>query len=935
MSDINIPQLRVRTEFSFRRTFAPANLMAARLAELNTPAAGIVDGGTWGHVKMAGALEKAGVQPLFGREVPIIVGDMKRTAWVLARDIKGFYEFSSHLEANPDHAIDLLYNYREALVRFAGGAAGIHQNEIFDFVDLNPGSGASARHAIAAMRAGKPLVLTSDVFYPSLQYRDAFGAIANEERVTAQTVLSMAEMCLQFFPALTEDEFKQAVANTIVAADMAGGVKLPKAPIIHVEGNLRGRVAECQIDKLASGRLKSWPEHYQARIERELAVIEEKGFESYFIVVADLIDWAKERMLVGPGRGSSAGSLVCYLLGITEIDPIEHGLLFERFIDINRSDLPDIDIDFNDKKRDMVFDYLSERYGRDNVARLGNVNTLQPKSVMARVCEKFGVPDRDRFDLLGSLIVYEGGDERAGHSLEDTLTQTDAGRAFADKHPAATVLALLENHASHTGVHAAGVIVCQEPVTHFCTVGADGIAQIDKPDAESLNLLKIDALGLRTLGIIEDAGVVSGAELFALKFDDQSVFDVINNRRFSGIFQFEGGAQRGLSEKIYFDDFRAMDHATALARPGPLGSGAAHKYIERKAGRESVEYIHAALEPILNDTFGVILYQEQVMRICHEIGGFDWPTVSKVRKAVSSSKGREAFDKHWSEFEVGAAKKGLTPRQALEIWEEMRTFGAYGMNRAHTCAYAAISYWCAWMKRYHGLAYAAAALRNAKDDEQTVAMLREMKGEGVSYLAFDAELSGENWSVQNGKLVGGFRNLVGFGPAKSAQAIEERAAHGQLQPKTLARVEKAKVKFADLYPLQSAYQPIFDCPEDFGCREGSVINFIDQLPEEGSVLLLGTIKEKRTGDFNDPVRVKKRGGKLSRGQTKFIDLMLVDDTGGPLMTRLERDEYSKYGRRADQLEVGDVVMVRGARVKDFNLVKILGLRCLTRPEIFE
>lgn len=933
--DVNIPQLRVRTEFTFGKTFAPVGLVAARLAELNTPSAGIVDTGTWGHVKAARAFEENGVQPMFGREVPIMLNGMKCIAWVLARDIKGFYEFSSHLEAKPDHAIDLLYNYREALVRFAGGAAGIHQNEIFDFVDLNPGSGAAARHAIAAMRAGKPLVLTSDAFYPSLGYRDAFGAIANEERVTAQTILSMPEMCLQFFPHLTEEEFKQAVANTIAAADMACSVKLPKAPIIHVDGNLRGRVAECQIDKLASGRLKSWPDHYQARIERELAVIEEKGFESYFIVVADLIDWAKERMLVGPGRGSSAGSLVCYLLGITEIDPIEHGLLFERFIDINRADLPDIDIDFNDKKRDMVFDYLSERYGRENVARLGNVNTLQPKSVMARVCDKFCVPDRDRFDLLGSLIVYEGGDARAGHSLEDTLSSTDVGRAFADKHPAATVLALLENHASHTGVHAAGVIVCQEPVTHFCTVGADGIAQIDKPDAETLNLLKIDALGLRTLGIIEDAGVVKSEQLFALTYDDQQVFDVINNRRFSGVFQFEGGAQRGLSEKIYFDDFRAMDHATALARPGPLGSGAAHKYIERKAGREPVQYIHASLEPILQDTFGVILYQEQVMRICHEIGGFDWPTVSKVRKAVSSSKGREAFDKHWPEFEIGAARTGMLPRQALELWEEMRTFGAYGMNRAHTCAYAAISYWCAWMKRYHGLAYAAAALRNAKDDEQTVAMLREMHAEGVQYLAFDPKLSGDNWSVQDGKLVGGFRNLVGFGPAKSAQAIEERNTHGELQPKTMARVEKAKVKFADLYPLQSAYAPIFADPEAHGCREGSVVNFIDALPEEGSVLLIGTIKEKRTGDFNDSARVAKRGGKLSRGQTKFIDLMITDDTGGPLMTRIERDEFIKLGRRASELVAGDVVMVRGARVKDFNLVKILGLRCLTRPEIFE
>lgn len=934
MEMTGISQLRVRTEFSFRRTFAPIELIADRLAELGTPAAGIVDPNTWGHVRWARALEARGIKPLFGREVPIpLENGMKPTAWVLARDLKGFYQFSSELEASPERAVALLIEYREALVRFAGGAVDLFGHDTFDYADISPGSGIMARRAL---KSGLPLVLTSDNYYPAERHESTFGVIANEGRVTRQTIASAAELALTLGVELGDAKYCRAIVNSGIVAQNLPALKLPRAPIISVPGNLRELVEAGRVSRLARGHLAAWPDAYQARLDRELSVIEEKGFDSYFIVVADLIAWAKTQMLVGPGRGSSAGSLVCYLLGITEIDPIPHGLLFERFIDINRADLPDIDIDFNDQKRDLVFDYLGQKYGAQNVARLGNVNTLKPKSAANKVCEKFGIPDRDKFDLLAALIDYEDGDARAGHSLEDTLAQTPEGRAFTERHPgAAECLGLIEQHASHSGVHAAGVVVCQEPITHFCTVGADGIAQIDKPDAESLNLLKIDALGLRTLGIIEDAGVVTPEELFALKFDDQEVFDVLNKRRFASIFQFEGGAQRGLSEKIYFDDFRTMDHTTALARPGPLGSGAAHKYVERKAGREPVEYIHESLGPLLQDTFGVILYQEQVMSICHEIGGFDWKTVSLIRKAVSSSKGREAFDKFWPEFERGAASKGLTPRQALEVWEEMRTFGAYGMNRAHTCAYAAISYWCAWMKRYHGLDYAAATLRHAKDDVQTVAILRDMHAEGVPYVAFDPERSGENWRVQDGKLVGGFQNLVGFGPAKAAAAIAEREQYGALQEKTLARVAKAHVKFADLYPLQSEYADIIADPESFGCRPGSVISYLEALPEAGGVLLIAKIAEKRAGDFNDPARVKKRGGKLSRGYTRFLDLMVTDDTGGPFMTRLERDQHQSFGRRAEQLEKGDVVMIRGERVANFNLVKIIGIRCLTRPEIFQ
>jgi len=384
---------------------------------------------------------------------------------------------------------------------------------------------------------------------------------------------------------------------------------------------------------LDRGHIAQWTEEYESRLTRELDMIESKAYESYFIVVAEMIDWAKQRMIVGPARGSSAGSLVCYLMGITEVDPLVHGLIFERFIDVNRDDLPDIDVDFNDQKRELVFEHLRELYGEANVARIGSVNRLKPRSVIAHVGKKLGVPHGAAFGVTNVLIEYSSGDSRYGKGLEDTLNNTQPGRDFMRRYPEADLMGELENHASHSGQHAAGIIVSNEPVTDYCTV-RNGIAHIDKKDAEKLNLLKIDALGLRTLGVIEDTGCVTAEELYALKLDDPEVLKIFDERKFSGLFQFEGAAQRRVSIQVPIDSFSKIDHVTALARPGPLGGGAANTYINRNAGQESVEYRHPSMEAYLSDTQGVVLYQEQVMRIVREIGDFSWEDTSTIRKGT-------------------------------------------------------------------------------------------------------------------------------------------------------------------------------------------------------------------------------------------------------------------------------------------------------------
>jgi DNA polymerase III alpha subunit len=924
------PQLRVRTEFSFRQGFGPVQAVAHALHGLGCGAAAMVDGGTWGHATWLKQLTKLGIEPMFGTELVLPRDDgRKPVAWALAEDTRRFYRFST---AAQQPGVDLHALFRDTtsgIIRFAGAA--LTDPDCFDYIDLNPASPLQQRAAMALhQRTNKPLVITSDNSYPTPADYSAFMAISGKERVTPQHLLTLDEL-RTWLPVLTEAQFDRAVANVHeVAARCA--TALPQAKLIRFDGDLNAMAREGQQMRLALGHIAEWTDEYEARMQRELAMIASKQYESYFLVVADLIVWSKKRMLVGPGRGSSAGSLVCYLLRITEVDPLPHGLLFERFIDVSRNDLPDIDIDFSDSKREQCFTYLADTYGHDKVARIGSINNLRAKSVIAKVVDKLGIPEREKYDVLNVLIEYSSGDSRYGHSLEDTMTQTEPGKKFITSHPEATVMFRLENHASHTGVHAAGVIVCNEPISDFCTVGAEGVAQIDKPYAEAINLLKIDALGLRTLGVIEDAGVVTADELYALKLDDQRVFDLFNTRRYAGIFQFEGQAQRRVAAEVHINSFRRIDHVTALARPGPLGGGASQKYIARAAGREEVSFRHPSMDAYLGPTMGVVLYQEQVMRICFEIGQFSWETVSEIRKAMSGRKGKEYFDKRGDEFVVGALRGGVAEEDARVIWAEICTFGAWGMNASHTTSYGIISYWCAWMKTYHGLAYAAACLRNVKDEDQACELLRDMHSEGIEYTAFDADVSDVDWAVVDGRLVGGFMNLEGYGPAKANAAVNARAA-GKLDRE---KISKATVRFRELYPLSAAYGNIYANPEQHGCRVGSVVSRLDVLPPRGDVLLIVKVVRKELRDENETVRVARRDGKLLTGPTLFVDVFVNDDSGVPITLRFDRFAFEPVGRlAAERLEAGDALLVRGRRIPNFAMVKVDKLKCLNREVNFD
>jgi hypothetical protein len=866
---------------------------------------------------------------MFGMEVPIIREDspFKPRAWVLASDLRKFYQFTTKVTAQKGATPTDLSN-AEGIVTFMGGAFDV-ESHWCQYIDVNASSVFLAAKQIAYAREhGTPMVLTSYNDIPHPKFKSFAYAWEVRESVGPRHIMSLDEIRAGLGRLLTKKEFDDAVATTIHVADGLIGQKLNKAPLIHFDGDLEAICREGQRSRLARGHISEWTDVYEERLKTELEQIKLKEFDAYFLVVSDLIRFAKKHMLVGPARGSSAGSLVCYLTEITEVDPIVHDLMFHRFIDISRSDLPDIDIDFNDTKRHMVFDYLRDKYGAQNVAKLGNIINLQAASVLAQVGKRFGIGINETQSVKRALIEYSSGDERYGKALQDTMANTEPGQAFRKRFPkAAECVADLELHPSHTGVHAAGILVCNEPISEFCTVTAEGIACIDKKDAEYLNLLKIDALGLRTLGIIEDAGVVTPEDLYSLKFDDQAVLDILNEDRVSGIFQFEGDAVRSVMRTIKIDDFGKIDNLTALARPGPLSSGMWKQYISCANGEEEPTYAAPQLERFLKDTFGVFLYQEQIMAVVKEIGLFDWAKTSTIRKAMSGRKGEEFFNKMGEDFVAGAMSQGISESVARDTWKAMVTFGAWGFNKSHSRSYAIVTYWTMYLKRYYPLQFAAACLRSAKDDEQVIAILRELQAEGVSYTALDPDYSDMNWTVADGRLIGGIMNAKGYGPAKAAIYINKRNS-GTLTEKDRERLAKAEVKYSDLQEAHTKFGEYYRNPRRIGVTSGNPIINMKEATDGREHLVIAKLNKKVLADENEAIRIKKRGGKRWNGPSQFVDLMCSDDsTDSSWRFRIRPELYEDKGKPIMENDpVGSWYLIRGRKLGGLDMFIVKNIK---------
>ncbi len=912
--------LKLRTEYSFRDAFGPV----ARVVEVaGGKAAGIADDGTWGFVAWQKCCRKAGVKPIYGLRLAVAeaVGDRKSKTYgvtLLAKNKLGLVDiYRACTEANKN----AFYGFRRWVPRISEISLMDHNSENTilligeggpldwdgSYLEMSPGTPRWNEK----IKKKKNIVFVSDNYYPTPRDRGAYEVMAAESAQnipTAQYILDEWEAKIAI-----DDMPEIAITNTDFIASQIEEFDLPVANNVTYKSDR----SLGQICREAAPRLNIdlADEIYSARLERELQLISDKGFEDYFYVLADMCDDARSKMLVGPARGSSAGSLVCYLTGITTVDPIKHDLIFERFIDLNRADLPDIDVDFPDTQRDEVLDRMKFKYGESCVARIGTISRYKPKSVLTDVGRSFKIPVWEMNELKDSIIERSGGDARAAFCIQDTLETLETGIKMLAKYPEISVASELEGHARHSGVHAAGLVVLSDAITNYCSISKDGTAQIDKKDAEELNILKIDALGLRTLSVLSDAIIQAGVsreELLSLPLDDEATLATFNKNKFAGIFQFEGYALKSLSKQLTFDSFDDIVAVTTLARPGPLHSGGATEFISRRMGRKPVSYLHALAEESTKDTYGVIIFQEQVMTVGRLLGKLSWEDVSELRKAMSKSLGEEFFNKYWLKFKAGAEENNIDEKEADRIWKSMVTFGSWAFNKSHAVSYAMISYWCGWLKTHYPLEFAAACLRHAKDSDQTIKILRELKEEGLEYVAFDKDLSEMNWSVKEGRLVGGLVGAKGIGPKIAERIMSARVTGRALAPGVLAKMDNPDVPYIDVFQTKTLWGDLYENPEEHGIFSGSP-NFIWDIAadQKRGIVFIGKLVDKNLRDLNEYGNVVKRGGKLVKRNNLFLNLTFEDDTDSIIAT-IDRWLFPKIGKKiVDEDILGDWFLIKG------------------------
>lgn len=926
--------LRARSEFSFKHAFGKI----AKVVEVGTAegqgSLAITDSTTFGHLAFTKACVERKVQPIYGAELIVIYNARERTKQAgctmafLARNQEGLAELyglvtKANTPENFYYFPRIDYNdvnrLSENLIVLTGHGCDVTRlkRRPTVYLELNPANPVWNRKVVKDYPAWDKVVCADNLF-PTIGDRPAYEVLAGRNRTIRTTIGHLAtEIELRSaIPVAGDDDF----LNTERVALECQGVELAKASMIEVADD-QSLYARCllgaelrNMDIKYDMDMKPWlvNDEYQARLDRELEIIEAKKFENYFRLVGDMVRYAKTKMFVGPARGSAAGSLVSYLLGITDVDPIKHSLLFERFIDINRSDYPDIDVDFADDKRGEVFEYLAERYGVSRIARIGNVLRYKPRSAFNEVIRQLAIPTAEVAAVKDAVEERDIGDERVYNCIEDALKETKLGQALVEKYPAIIVACDLEGHAVTHGTHAGGVVVTQEPVTRYCSIGREGVAQVDYRDAEKLGMVKIDVLGLTTLGTLGDALSQLGRErewLVDYPLDDPKAFEVLNSDRMTGIFQFEGDTQRQLTKGMGIEAFSDIVALNALSRPGPLASGTTSEFIQRRKGETAVEYLHPLLEPFTRETLGSVIYQEQVMQICRQIGQMSWPDVTNLRKAMGKTLGQESFGKYWEMFKTGAISSGMTESEARRLWDRLVTFGSYAFNKSHAVAYAYISYWCAVLKAHHPLEFAAALLKKAGDD-QSVSLLRELVREGYEYVAVDPARSGINWTVVEGKLLGGLTNIKGLGEKKANDIIQRRADGRQLQPGQIALLANPKTPFDDIFETRRKWGAIYDDPESHNIKSGKVVEIKD-ITEIGEYLFIGKITEKTVRDLNEPDALAKRQGRRILRNHHWLALTVADDTG-EIKLRVGARDYAKLGKKiADGAAIGDWWIFRG------------------------
>ncbi len=845
MVHANFVHLHVHTQYSLLDGACRLDRLVERAKKFKLPALAITDhGNLFGAIKFYNLCMKNGIKPIIGCEVYVAVDSRFKKDYpqgkesnyhllLLAKDDVGYHNLIklvslAHLEGfyyRPRVDKELLNRYHTGLIACSACLRGEVSSRILDG-DIN-GAYKCADEYLNIFGKGNfylelmdnglkeqvvvnkgllkisrelniPVVATNDV-----HYIDQDESLAHEVLLCIQTQSTLDSPKRFKFggdtfyfraPQEMENIFKdvpQAIKNTLEIMQKCNlvfdfsRVHLPHFPLPAGENE------KDYLRKLCYENLKKrYPQpsdEVKRRLEYELSVIEKTGFSSYFLIVWDLVKFAKENgIVVGPGRGSAAGSIVSYILGITDIDPLRYNLLFERFLNPERISMPDIDMDFCYERRWQVLEYVANKYGKDNVAQIITFGTMLARAVVRDVGRVLGFSYAD-VDKIAKMIPSS-----VGHHAVDLKEALKINPELANIYrndpkvkQLIDVAIKLEGLSRHSSTHAAGVVISDKPLMERTPVikGAEGeiVTGFDMEDLEKIGLLKMDFLGLKTLTVIDNTIKIirrtrgKDVNIDNIPLDDAKTFDLLAKGETSGVFQLESRGMRDLLQKMRPTKFEDLIAVLALYRPGPLGSGMVDDYIARRHGLKPVSYIHPLLEPILKETYGIILYQEQTMQIVSQLAGFSLSEADMLRKAIGK-KIPEIMEEQKEKFVEGCRKNKIPPRTAKVIFDLIDYFSGYGFNKSHSTAYALISYRTAYLKANYGVEFMAALLTSERNNtDKVVEYVNEAGRMGIKVLPPDINESFADFTVtSDGNIRFGLMAIKNVGAAALENIISVR-----------------------------------------------------------------------------------------------------------------------------------------------------------------
>ena len=617
-----------------------------------------------------------------------------------------------------------------------------------------------------------------------------------------------AEEMRKLFP---EDKYPGACDNTLAIANRVNyefnfdNSYLPDFPIedknVSPEELLKIKVYEGGESKY--GTLTS---EIIERIDYELDVINSMGFASYFLIVGDLIEFSKKRNIrTGAGRGSAAGSIVSYCLGITGIEPLEYGLIFERFLNKGRKSLPDIDMDFDERYRNDVIQYAIEKYGQDRVAHIVTFATIKAKQAIRDAARVLGLPfsSGDRVAklmppmILGNTATISeclslDEENTSGYSKEFYSASEELRKQYKNDEEAKQIIDIalgLEGLRRQDGIHAAAIVISPDTITKFLPIQQKGsnaeiVTQYEMHTVEQLGLLKMDFLGLRNLSIVDRTLELIGSEsldIDNLKLDDEKTFKLFAEGKMTGVFQLESRVAQSTSRSLKPKRFEDIVALVALIRPGPLGAGMHNEFADRANNRKEIEYLHNDLESILNETYGVILYQEQVMQIAEKIAGFNLQEADNLRVAMGK-KIPKVMEEQRKKFTDGAVSNNYSEQFAIELFDQIAYFAGYGFNKSHSVPYALLAYQTAYLKANYPAEYIAACLTAVKrDKDRTAIFLSEARDMGVKVSTPDINLSSSDFTVNDNEILFGLSAVRNVGDITADKIVLERESNGDFE----------------------------------------------------------------------------------------------------------------------------------------------------------